>query len=98
MKKSLLLGIVISSAFLIGIFSANPVVEAVGGWQGAIENLTIELNPANSNVIIPDQIGQPFTIGCPEGTVMTGWIRFINESTFLVEYTPICTPLSITSP
>ena len=35
MKKAIL-GIAIAGAFVIGIFSANPVVEAVGGWKAAI--------------------------------------------------------------
>jgi len=38
MKKSILLGIAISGAFLIGILSANPVI-AVGGWQLAFDGL-----------------------------------------------------------
>ncbi len=38
MNKAIL-GIVIVGAFLIGILSANPVVEAVGGWQLAFQGL-----------------------------------------------------------
>jgi len=37
MKKSILLGIAISGAFLIGIFSANPVVDAMAGWKFALD-------------------------------------------------------------
>jgi len=38
MNKTIL-GIAIAGAFLIGILSANPVVEAVGGWQQAFVGL-----------------------------------------------------------
>jgi len=31
--------IAIAGAFLIGVVSANPVTEAVGGWQGAFDGL-----------------------------------------------------------
>jgi len=37
MNKLGIWAIAIAGAFLIGILSANPVVEAVGGWQGALE-------------------------------------------------------------
>ena len=36
MKKSILLGIAIASAFIIGTLTANPVVDAVGGWKEAL--------------------------------------------------------------
>jgi len=39
MNKLGIWAIVISGAFLIGVLSANPVVEAVGGWQGAFDVL-----------------------------------------------------------
>ena len=36
MQKLGIWAIAIAGAFLIGVLSANPVVEAVGGWQGAL--------------------------------------------------------------
>jgi len=36
MRKTILLGIAIASAFIIGTLTANPVVEAVGGWKEAL--------------------------------------------------------------
>ena len=39
MNKTILLGIAISGAFIVGILSANPVSEAVGGWQLAFDGL-----------------------------------------------------------
>jgi len=35
--------IVIAAAFFVGILSANPVVEAVGGWQGAFDGLDVRI-------------------------------------------------------
>jgi len=49
MKKSLLLGIAISSAFLIGIFSANPVI-AIGGWQAAVADLQGQIDSITGNL------------------------------------------------
>jgi len=39
MNKLGIWAIAIAGAFLIGILSANPVVEAVGGWQPAVDGL-----------------------------------------------------------
>ncbi len=39
MNKLGILGIAIAGAFIIGILSANPVVEAVGGWKLSIDGL-----------------------------------------------------------
>jgi len=42
--------IAIAGAFLIGVVSANPVVEAVGGWQGAFEELTVLITGLDERV------------------------------------------------
>lgn len=39
MQKLGIWALVIAGAFIIGVVSANPVTEAVGGWQGAFEGL-----------------------------------------------------------
>jgi len=39
MNKTILLGIAITGAFIVGILSANPVGEAVGGWQPVVDGL-----------------------------------------------------------
>jgi len=54
MKKSILLGVVISGAFLIGIFSANPIVEAQGGWKAVFDDLQSQINaiPTTSTSVI----------------------------------------------
>ena len=43
MNKLGIWAIAIAGAFVIGILSANPVVEAVGGWQGAFVGLDTRL-------------------------------------------------------
>ena len=37
-------GIVIAGAFFVGVLSANPVAEAVGGWKAAIEDLQNQID------------------------------------------------------
>jgi len=37
-------GIAIAAAFVIGVISANPVVEAAGGWKAAFEDLQEQIN------------------------------------------------------
>jgi len=44
MNKTILLGIAIATAFVIGILSANPVVEAVGGWKAAVADLQDQID------------------------------------------------------
>ena len=39
MNKLGIWAIAIAGAFVIGVLSANPVVEAVGGWQPAVDGL-----------------------------------------------------------
>jgi len=36
MNKQVILGIAIATAFVIGVLSANPVVDAAGGWKEAL--------------------------------------------------------------
>jgi len=50
MRKQLIFGIAIASAFVIGVLSANPVVEAVGGWQLAIQGLDTRITDLESSV------------------------------------------------
>jgi len=37
MRKTILVGIVIASAFIIGVLSANPVADAMAGWKFALD-------------------------------------------------------------
>ena len=45
-RTFLVLAVVIVAAFVVGVLSANPVVEAVGGWKAAV----IELNDDISDI------------------------------------------------
>ncbi len=44
MNKLGIWAIAIAGAFVIGVLSANPVVEAVGGWQPAIQGLQDQID------------------------------------------------------
>jgi len=44
MNKLGIWAIAIAGAFLIGVLSANPVVEAVGGWQPVVEDLQNQID------------------------------------------------------
>ena len=48
----------IISAFFVGILSANPVVEAVGGWQDAFGGLDTRITSLEN---------QPAGVNCPTG-------------------------------
>jgi len=48
MNKLGILAIAIAGAFLIGILSANPVVEAVGGWKPAVDDLQSQIDAITS--------------------------------------------------
>jgi len=65
--------IVIAGAFLIGILSANPVVEAVGGWQGAFDNLQLEVTERDTTLV---QLGgfliADVILACDEGEKAVG--------------------------
>ena len=50
MNKQVILGIAIASAFVIGVLSANPVVEAVGGWQAAVADLLAQITSNDSDI------------------------------------------------
>jgi len=43
MNKLGIWGIVIAGAFLIGVVSANPVVEAAGGWKATFDDLSSQI-------------------------------------------------------
>ena len=82
MNKLGIWAIAIAGAFVIGVLSANPVVEAVGGWQLAVEGLdaritALENQPApesqlyevSDTTVIPagEFFGGTITITCLNG-------------------------------
>jgi len=82
-KTIAIAGIIV--AFVVGILSANPVVEAVGGWQGAFDGLdtritaletatTVELYKVSSTLTPPPQSVE---LNCDSGdTVVSGYVIF----------------------
>ena len=43
-NRALILVVAIVASFVIGIISANPVVDAVGGWKAAFDDLQLQIN------------------------------------------------------
>jgi len=50
MKKLGIWGIAIAAAFVVGILSANPVVDAAGGWQLAFQGLQDQIDSISGNL------------------------------------------------
>jgi len=107
MNKLGIWAIAIAGAFLIGILSANPVVEAVGGWQAAftnheadgsahgIDSLSVVLGTSFDGNIIQaiSNDGQFHPAECPAGNVMTGIsIKLIDGQ---IQFRPICSLISL---
>ncbi len=42
--------IAVAAVFVVGVLSANPVVEAVGGWQAAVEDLLAQITSNDSDI------------------------------------------------
>ncbi len=78
--------IAIATAFVIGVLSANPVVEAVGGWQPAVEGLdtrvttlenqqSTELYTKTQSFAVVGEGRQLVTQNCNTGdTVINGYL------------------------
>ncbi len=78
MNKLGIWGIAIVAAFVVGLLSANPVVEAVGGWQLAISEHENDSNAhgviikrTNSMVFSPQSTGE-FQLICEDDEVILG--------------------------
>ena len=59
MNKLGIWAIVVAGAFFLGILTANPVVEAVGGWQGAFEGLDTRITALENQ---PDPESQVYEV------------------------------------
>jgi len=59
MNKLGIWGIAIAGAFVVGILSANPVVEAVGGWKGAFAGLDTRITALENQ---PDPESQVYEV------------------------------------
>jgi len=86
--------IAIAGAFVIGILSANPVVEAVGGWKAAVDGLDTrittlenqqptELYTKTQNLVLADNsVKQIVTQKCDVGdTVVNGYLKHFTSET-----------------
>jgi len=72
MNKLSIWGIVIAAAFVVGVLSANPVVEAVGGWQSAFDGLDIRITDLENQSIPESQVYEVSANGILlEGEVFT---------------------------
>jgi len=94
MNKTILLGIAISAAFVVGVLSANPVVEAVGGWKTAVADLQAQINgiPTTSTSVIRFDAGNNqevninplfFIDGDTEGSPLNGFLDFRRGATLV---------------
>jgi len=94
MNKLGIWGIAIAGAFVIGILSANPVVEAVGGWQAAVADLQSQINsiPTTSTSVIRFDAGNDqgvnmtplfFIDGNTEGSPNNGFLDFRRGATLV---------------
>ena len=82
MNKLGIWAIVIAGAFLIGIFSANPVVEAVGsvgGWQPIVEDLQDQIDAIPQIItrtsifpLEPSDVGTTLQFFCEPGEIILG--------------------------
>ena len=86
MNKLGIWAIAIAGAFLIGVLSANPVVEAVGGWQGAIEVITAEQPvyevSVDTVILEGDSLSPVVQLRCLEGDyIVTGDFTIEGDDT-----------------
>jgi len=81
MNKMGIWGITIAAAFVIGVLSANPVVEAAGGWQPVVADLQSQIDAITST----QSTEVASTIDFEIAATNTGEFRF-NDKTSLVFY------------
>jgi len=91
MQKLGIWAIAIAGAFVIGVLSANPVVEAVGGWKEAVDDLQNQIDNLEPSEqiyevtavsIIPagEIIGNEVQLGCLEGDIFPSLNRLVTLS------------------
>ena len=90
MQKLGIWAIAIAGAFLIGILSANPIVEAVGGWQPAVDGLdtritTLENQPSQvyeligtTTISAGETDSETITLLCDEGDWRIEDVNFVT--------------------
>ena len=78
MDKLGIWGIAIAAAFMIGMLSANPVVEAVGGWKAAFDDLQQQINEIE---LLP---GPPGETG-PQGPAAPSNVYEVSDTITILE-------------
>jgi len=78
MDKLGIWGIAIAAAFMIGVLSANPVVEAVGGWKAAFDDLQQQINEIE---LLP---GPPGETG-PQGPAAPSNVYEVSDTITILE-------------
>ena len=98
MNKLGIWAIAIATAFVIGVLSANPVVEAVGGWQLAFVGLDTRITAleTDSSVYELSQIikidsgnrfSAPYSLICFEGDWLKSPAGFVADPLVLIRDT-----------
>jgi len=85
MNKLGIWAIAIAGAFLIGAFTANPIVEAQGGWKAALDEITSEqpVYEVSFDTIIRqgEPLGPFIQLRCLEGDYLTGAFTIEGDDT-----------------
>jgi len=97
MNKLGIWAIAIAGAFLIGVLSANPVVEAIGGWQGAFAGLDARITTLETDssvyevsqtitILAGDFTDGTITLLCLDGDKLdSGEVNFVTDPAIFVE-------------
>jgi len=91
MQKLGIWALAIAGAFVVGILSANPVSEAVGGWQPAVDGLDARISALEGDAsvyevtavsIIPagELIGNEVQLQCLDGDIFPSLNRIVTLS------------------
>jgi len=96
MNKLGIWAIAIAGAFLVGVVSANPVTEAVGGWQGAFDGLDARITTLEGDASVYE-VSETITIqagALTDGTVTlfcldgdkldSGEVNFVTDPAIFV--------------
>jgi len=97
MNKLGIWAIAIAGAFVIGILSANPVVEAVGGWQAAIAGhetriSALEAGGSTTHMIVIGPEEFAITESVSETPVKPGNQMWLGSSGFGRAFAPVDLP------
>lgn len=95
MNKLGIWGIAIATAFFIGVLSANPVVEAVGGWKEAIADLQNQIDNTSGQVY---EVSLTVPIGISDDSLKPFSLRCSEEDWMSVSNSPFSSAEAVTEP